>query len=76
MVFFRVRIITLGGSVTSGDDAVERRLARHGDGRADRLGVDVLALVEPVVEADQHFAGAGRILGLASICTLAPRAAM
>ena len=42
----------------------------------DRLGVDVLAFVEPVVEADQHLAGAGGIVGLASICTLAPRAAM
>ena len=29
------------------------------------LGVDVMAFVEPVVEADQHLAGAGGVLGLA-----------
>ena len=33
--------------------------------RLDRGGIDVLALVEPVVEADQHVAGAGRGVGLA-----------
>ena len=66
IVFLRVRIITLGGDVTSScDDPVERRLARHGDDRVDRRGVDVMALVEPVVEADQHVAGAGRGFGLA-----------
>ena len=31
----------------------------------DRLGVDVMAFVEPVVEAHQHLAGAGGVLGLA-----------
>ena len=47
------------------DDPVEVRLGGHADDRFDRRGVDVMALVEAVVEADQDVAGAGRGVGLA-----------
>jgi hypothetical protein len=41
------------------DDPVEMRLGGHSEDCLDRLGVDVVAAVEPVVEADQHVARAG-----------------
>ena len=47
------------------DDAVEAGLRGHAEHRLDRFGIDVMAAVEPVVEADQHVAGAGRGVGLA-----------
>ena len=66
MVFLRVRIITVGGEATSSamipSSVGWPAMPMH---RFDRFGVDVLALVEPVVEADQHVAGAGRGVGLA-----------
>ena len=62
----RVRIITLGGvGHLVGDDPIERGLVGHADHRLDRGGIDVLALVEPVVEADQYIAGTGGGVGLA-----------
>ena len=66
MVFLRVRIITCGGvGDLVVDDPVEVGLGGHAEHRVDRLGIDVLALVEPVVEAEQHVAGARRVVGLA-----------
>ena len=75
IVFLRVRIITLGGSITSG------AMIPSSVGWPDMamialtsLGVDVMALVEPVVEAEQHLAGARRRLGLALDLHLGRRA--
>ena len=78
MVFLRVRIITCGGDGDLVvDDPVEARLRGHAEHRFDRFGIDVMALVEPVVEADQHFAGARRAeSGSPSIWTRLPRAEM
>ena len=41
------------------------RLGGHAEHGLDRLGIDVVALVEPVVEADEHVARARRGIGLA-----------
>ena len=54
MVFLRVRIITLGAEVDFLlDDPVEVRLRGHAEHGFDRFGVDVVAAIEPVVEADE-----------------------
>ena len=58
------------------DDSVEVRLGGHADHGLDRRGIDVMALVEPVVEAEKHVAGAGGGVGLAFDLTRLPRAAM
>ena len=47
------------------DDPVEIGLRGHAEHRFDRFGVDVVALVEAVVEADQHVACARGGVGLA-----------
>ena len=39
-------------------DPVQRRLVGHSDYRLDRGGIYVLALVQAIVETDQHVAGA------------------
>ena len=66
IVFLRVRIITVGAEVTSSWMIPSRlRLRGHAEHRLDRFGIDVVALVEPVVEADEHVAGARRGIGLA-----------
>ena len=66
MVFLRVRIITCGGEATS-SATIPSRLgwAAMPMTEFDRRGVDVMALVEAVVEADQHIAGARRGVGFA-----------
>src|SRR5947209_237068 len=44
------------------DDAVEAGLSSHAQHRVDRFRVDVLPVVEPIIKAGQHVAGAcGRI---------------
>jgi hypothetical protein len=48
-----------------GDDSVEARLSRHSDHRFDSFGVDVVALLEPVVEPDENVPGTRRGIGLA-----------
>ena len=66
IVFLRVRIITRGGlDDLVGNDAVEVGLGGDAEDRFDSFGIDVVALVEPVVEAEQHFAGARSGVGFA-----------
>jgi hypothetical protein len=73
MVFLRVRIITLGGSATSGETMPSSvGWPGHGDDRIDHAGVDVLTLVQAIVEALQHVAGAGGGFGLALDLHLGP----
>ena len=66
MVFLRVRIMTFGAEVTSSWMMPSRcGWAAMPSTRLDRFGIDVLAAVEPVVEAGQHVTGAGGGVGLA-----------
>src|SRR6185312_7850406 len=46
------------------DDPVEIRLGGHAEHRLNRFGVDVMAVVEPVVETNQHVASPGRGIGV------------